>query len=611
MKTGNNPGSHPQDRLFTVEQIAAQVMALADRVERLSGRIAVIEQIIPMDRAAPRQRVAAARPSGKNAHAGPQPLLDTSVLLRRISAVCFLLVVALILRTVTDSQIINIRIGSILGMSYAAVLVLVGWRLYSTANRLAPVFPGCGILLLFSIVLETHIRYASLSTAGAYLILFLAGMTVFAMSIRYQVSQLICLAVPGGAAVALAIDFPYPPYPIPGLILLTAVVAASYAFKQGICRYLRWLVLGLAALFWFLWTSKINTLSVLAGPAAQALYPRWFFPMLFAFWGVYLTTVVLNILRKELRLGFFESVLPTLTAVGAFSAGQIAFRGRQDQPDWFYLITAVIAVLHLALAWWLAGVDREKGRGSNVFILAGACLIILTSATVFRKDLGTILPAWSASALALALLSGFLQNQGIRITSYLMQGVTCTTAIASGVIRVPAESPAAGGAAAGIFLLSLIQYHWSRANPPNQANSWYYSRIDPGDRSRMVLLISGLAGGYYFFQFVLHEALARLMTDFNHALQGGQSLIINIGALGLLYLALVKRDRELVLAAAMVALLGAGKVVFFDLFGIKGVPLVLGVFSTGLVAAFGSVVLGRWQKKKAGAAEQPPLSPSG
>jgi hypothetical protein len=34
------------------------------------------------------------------------------------------------------------------------------------------------------------------------------------------------------------------------------------------------------------------------------------------------------------------------------------------------------------------------------------------------------------------------------------------------------------------------------------------------------------------------------------------------------------------------------------MFGIKGVPLVLSVFSTGVVAAFGSVVMGRWQQKR-------------
>ena len=139
-------------------------------------------------------------------------------------------------------------------------------------------------------------------------ILFIAGATVFALSIRHRASILICLGVPGTAAVAMAIDFPYPLYPVLGLLLLSAIVAASYAFKQQMCRYLRWFTLVLAALFWLLWTSKMNTLPACAEPVAEAMYPDWFFPMLFTFWGVYLTTVVLNVLKKDLQLGFFESI---------------------------------------------------------------------------------------------------------------------------------------------------------------------------------------------------------------------------------------------------------------------------------------------------------------
>jgi hypothetical protein len=65
-----------------------------------------------------------------------------------------------------------------------------------------------------------------------------------------------------------------------------------------------------------------------------------------------------------------------------------------------------------------------------------------------------------------------------------------------------------------------------------------------------------------------------------------------------MYLALKGRNRELIVIAAIIAVIGAGKVFILDLFGIKGVPLVLSVFSTGVVAAFGSVVMGRWQKKE-------------
>jgi len=600
-------GNFADNPALSVEQLTEQLNSLSTKVENLSARLATLEGSIPARQKAagsqfsPPDRVQVQDRAG--AQAGPAPLIDTSALLTRVATVCFLLVVALILRTITDNQIINTQVGSVLGMAYAAFLIIAGWRLYSKKSRLAPVFPGCGILLLFSIVLETHARFQSLSTIGAYSILFIAGVTLFALSIRHRATVLICLGVPGTAAVAMAIDFPYPIYPVLGLLLLSAIVAASYAFKQQMCRYLRWFTLVLAALFWLLWTSKMNTLPTCAEPVAAAMYPSWFFPILFAFWGVYLATVVLNVLKKDLQLGFFESIIPTVTAVGAFAAGNLAVCNWFERANWFYLAVLIIAVLHLGLAWWLARHDREKASGSNVFILAGACLIIMLSAAVFKKNIGYVLPIWSGSAFILALLSAYLHNQGIRVTSYLMQTVTCTAAIISGTVAVPAASPAATAlATAGLCVFGLLQYQWSRKNHPDPTHSFFFAKLDRNDLSAVILLVSGLLGGYYFAQFLLHQALGSMIADFDFQYRSGQSLIINIAAILLMAIALKGKNRELIIIATILALIGAGKVFIFDMLRIKGVPLVLSVFSTGVVALFGSVVLGRWQKKEVEAA---------
>ncbi|MCL7489317.1 MAG: DUF2339 domain-containing protein [Desulfobulbaceae bacterium] len=588
-----------------VENLSEQIEILQLRVEQLSTRLQALEQgkaaTSPLQQ--PQATPSAAPPAMAGSAAGaPQalpPLFDTSALLPRISTICFLLVIALILRTITDNQIIDTRAGSILGMAYACVLILLGWRLYAKNSRLAPVFPGCGILLLFSIVLETHKHYGSLSTDGAYTILFLAGATVFALSIRYRASYLICLGVPGAAATAMAIDFPYPDFHILSLLLLSAIIAASYAFKQQMCRYLRWFTLLLATLFWLLWTSKMNTIPNCAEPVAEAMDPDWFFPMLFCFWGVYLATVILNVLNKELRLGFFESVIPTVTAAGAFGAGYVAVRNWFQEELWFYGLMVVIATLHLVIAWWLSRRDREQSTGVNVFILAGACLIVLTSATFF-KHIGFILPVWSASALGLALLSAYLHNEGVRVTSYLLQATACFTAISSGAVLVPAQAPVAAGLAGiSLCLFSLVQYNWSRSHAPDPSHSFFFSKLDTHNYSATLLLVIGLLGGYFFAQLVLYQGLSSMASEFMPRFKSGQSLIINTGALILLYIALKRRNREILLIGSMVALTGAGKVFIFDLLGIKGMPLVLSVFSTGVVAAFGSVVMGRWQKKEA------------
>ena len=592
-------GQFAENPSHVIENLSEQVQILKSKVEHLSSRLTAIEN----DRLLPTQQSRVT--SGQDQRADSQEhdtspsLIDTKALLPRIATICFLLVVALILRTITDNQIINTQAGSTLGMAYAAILILLGWRLYEKKSRLAPVFPGCGILLLFSIVLETHGRFESLSTIGAYSILFIAGVSIFAMSVRYRASALICLGVPGTAGVALAIDFPYPIYPIMGLLLLSAILAASYAFKQQMCRYLRWITLGISVIFWLLWTSKIETIPACAEPIAEAMYPSWFFPMLFIFWGVYLTTVVLNVLKKDLQLGFFESLLPTVTAIGAFWAGHTAVYNWFENENLFYSTIIVIAMLHLALAWWLARHDREKASGSNVFTLAGTCLIVLTSATVV-KNIGYILPVWSASALALLLLSASWKNEGIRVTSYLLQATTCIVAVFSTAVMVPTALPVATGLSAlSLCVFSLIQYNWSRSNHPDPTHSFYFSKLDTKDYSAVILLLAGLLGGYYFSQFVLHEMLSNMFADFDQQFKSGQSIIINISAMILMFIALRGKNREIIIIATIIAILGGIKVFIFDLFGIKGVPLVLSVFSYGVVAAFASVVMGKWQKKEA------------
>ena len=71
-----------------------------------------------------------------------------------------------------------------------------------------------------------------------------------------------------------------------------------------------------------------------------------------------------------------------------------------------------------------------------------------------------------------------------------------------------------------------------------------------------------------------------------------------IGAVLLLLFASSRKNREILTVAIIVGIMGMLKSFVFDLFGIKGMPLIFSVFSSGIVAAVGSVVSSRWQGKK-------------
>ena len=92
--------------------------------------------------------------------------------------------------------------------------------------------------------------------------------------------------------------------------------------------------------------------------------------------------------------------------------------------------------------------------------------------------------------------------------------------------------------------------------------------------------------------------LSGTASDFVYMFRGGQTVFINLGAVFLLLVASKRKNREILTVAIVVGILGMLKSFIFDLFGIKGMALVFSVFSSGIVAAVGSVVSSRWQGKK-------------
>jgi hypothetical protein len=575
-----------------------QVGMLQVQVDNLTARLEAVEagnsHTVPVNKRQTQGSAAASQPVEQE---GMLKRAGTGTLLPRVAAVCFMMVIALILRTITDNQIISMQVGSLLGLTYGVALIGAGWWLYEKKSRLAPVFPVAGMLLLFSIVLETHARFESLPTFWAYVILLVAGLVAVGQSLRYRAAALICIGTLGTAFVGMAIDFPYPLFPFLGLLLLFANVAAFFSHRRELCLFLRYAILAFTVVFLMLWTFKLNMpVGVCDEPIEELLSVAWFFPTLMVFWGIYLVMVILNTMNKELQLGFYEGMLPTISGVGVFVAGIIVAGHWYWDTSLFGFGALGFAAIHFILGWWLAKRDREGATGSNAFVFAGVCLVACGLAAV-AKDLVWVLPMWSVLAYILALLSYRWHSGGVRVTSYLLQLVACAMAVFSGVFSTQSSLPFVSIlAAATMAAVSLMQYRWSRQHVPNAVHSAYFSWLDKKDTSGVVLLIAGLVSGYYFAHQGLFAILSRTMTDYAAALQSGQSVFINMGAVLLLLIALRGRSAEIASVAGMVALLGAVKVFIIDLFGIQGVALVISVFSFGIVAAVASVVMGKWQK---------------
>jgi hypothetical protein len=582
-----------------LKSLTEQVGFLQETVDELSARLLSLEKgKAPKEE---RRPVEEARPPAQQVNIPQEGVLKkagTGALLPSVAAVCFALVFALILRTVTDSGTINTQLGSMLGMGYAAALIIGGWWLYSRQSRLAAVFPACGLLLLFSIVLETHARFQSLSSVMAYIILFAAGAVVVVLGLRYRASFQLCIAALGSGLVGMSIDFPYPLYPMLALLLFGGSVAAYVANQKKLCPSLRWTTLGLIFFFWLFWAFKLNVPVVCDAPSAAVLHLTWFFPLLFVFWAFYTVTNIHRMATENEELGFFESLLPTVVGVGAFLAAWSVTLPWYRSSFWLGIVGVLAALLHFGAGGWLATRNKDGAIGSTTYTFAGVILLSFGVAAIFANLLWAV-PVLSVAAYLLARVANRWQSGGIRCTSYLFQLAAGLVALSSGVISADIAAPLIGSLVLGTLMtMSLLQYSWCRRHTPPAMHSAFFSWLDRKDFSAVILLLTGLVSGFFLLRLGLYQVLARSSADFEYMFRGGQTVFINLGAVFLLLAASSRKNSEILSVAIVVGLLGMVKSFVFDLFGIKGMPLVFSVFSSGVVAAVGSVVSSRWQGRK-------------
>ena len=577
-----------------------QVKFLKDKVDELSDRLQLLESGESLVQKTDEVNSAAAITVEKKVapQEGVLKKAGTGALLPRVATICFIMVVALILRTITDSEIIDKQLGSMLGMGYATALILVGGWFYLKKSSLAPVFPACGLLLLFSIVIETHARFQSLSTVMAYVILIAAGVVVIAMGLRHRAPFQLYSAALGSGLIGMTIDFPYPVYPLLALILFGGCVAAYIAWRAEICQSLRWTTLGLAMVFWAFWAYKLNVPAACDEPTADILYLTWFFPFLFLFWIFFTITNIYRMASDMEDLGFFESLLPSVVSMGAFLAAWSVIIPWYRNTLWLGIIGILTGLVHLGAAAWLAKRNKEGALGSTTYTFAAVLLLSFGVASIFSNLLWSV-PVLSVSAYIMARLANRWQSGGIRCTSYLFQLAAVLVALGTGVVAADISSPLVGSLVLGTLMsMSFLQYRWCRSHAPPSMHSAFFSWLDKKDFSAIILLLTGLVSGFFLMRLGLYQVLAGTTSDFEYMFRGGQTVFINLGAVFLLLLASSRKNNEILTVAIVVGILGMLKSFVFDLFGIKGMPLVFSVFSSGVVAAVGSVVSTRWQGKK-------------
>ncbi len=522
--------------------------------------------------------------------------VNQSSLLPQLATLCFLLVVALMLRTVTDNDILDKQLGSLLGMTYAAALIGYGWYNYRRSSPLAPVFTICGAALMFTIIVETHAHFASLPSIPAYLLLMCTAAAMAGISYRFRIALPMLVGTLGMCIAAFAVNYPNPIFPYLVLLLLFANILGFFATRLQRCSWLRWIILGLTVFTFQVWAVKLGlSLSRKVAVAGQAL--PWFLPMVALLSAIYLAISLYGILKDNSgKISRFDFSLPTINVIWAFLAMRYVLTARGENIILLGMFGAAVAAAYLFLAFWLGRRKIAGAPGTNTFTLAGSVLLILSLPLAAAGYALAYLPILAGAALAMAHLSAEWRSGGVRVTALLLQlyvGIALGLALhghdSAGFSF--AYAPATGMAA----LCALLQFHWCRKTAPPK-ESQIYSPFDKEDRSAVLLFMVALINGFLMLRVLLFLALTASPGDVANAFACIQSVVINASAAGLMLFAFFRRNKEIRSVALLVILIGGGNVFLSDLFATRGFPLVASVFSFGLAVALDSVILSRWQR---------------
>ena len=527
-----------------------------------------------------------------------------TALLPRISSLCFLLVVALALRTVTDNQLLDPQIGSLLGMVYAGGLIAWGAFKYRQGSPLAPVFAVAGTLLMFSVVAETHAHFEALPTVPAYVILTIVGAAAALISYLNRVAAPVFAGTLGMSIAGLAIDYPNPVFPYLSILLLAANLFGVYATRLQRCSWLRWILLLITLLVLQIWSFKLGISLARQEFSTLPFALSGFFPMLAIFALFYLVTAVVGIIwRGQDRVARFDLALPTLSCGWLFILTRYVVNAGNDNPQVLGIVAVILAVGLLGIAHWMGSHRDDKARGTNAFSLAAVVLLAMALPLALSHPL-LALSLLSAMALGLTWTAHRWQSGGVWITSYLLQLYACGALVLElQATEVAAPSALSALAAGALACIGLWHFRWVRTHPP-AADSLVFSRFDRDDRSAILLLLAALVSGFFTLRVGIYQTMQVFHAEGPGAFGCYQSVLVNLSAIILMSMALWRDNKELRNVAILVTLVGGAKVFFGDLLGAKGVPLVLSVFSFGLAAAVDSIVLGRWQKS-ATAHQQP------
>jgi hypothetical protein len=583
--------SEEQRHLETrIEQLTAELSLLRQRVEQVALFVGAPASLLnvaaapvppPEPRPVPGTVIAEEEATWER---------ESSRLLSRASTLSFLLVLALILRTVTDNSLVPPDMGSIIGIGYSALLIAIGWFMYARKGAQAPVFTSCGTILVFAVIAESNLnqKFHLLPLLPAFALLVATGAVTAALSHRYRVRLPFSIGTVGMALAAVVVTFheQAPDFRYLIVTLLVANFLGHFTMSLEKCKWVGWTLFLITAATTIWWAFSIRSLYINPPTAASAtaMLP-WFLAGVGAFGGMYLAIASWEILTGQSeQVGNYYLALPTLTVLWSFGSALFVTAILHSSMMLVSGLGLFVALLHIYVTRYLSK-ERSGGRGGLGAICNAGAILLAMALPIITGNALFALPILCALSLMFIIFSGAWQSGGVRLTSYLLQLHT-TALFVFLQINLSPTSPIGILLVVGFILsgLTFLQYQWARSNPP------------PVDLTAGGILILSLLSTFLLFRAGAFAALGHIDSTF----RATQSVFINAAAAGMVIWAYVRKSGEMRNIAIAIILIGALKVAVFDLMSIKGIPLVMSILSFGLATATLSIFLSRWQRRVQG-----------
>jgi len=580
-----------------LKDVTERIDSLEQTIGRLEARITALEE---GHIASPSvQDEALADHSKQPKQSLPERLLSLAGktdALPRLATTCFILVVALALRTATDNEMLNQQLGTMIGMVYAAGLIMNGWYLYGRQGSQSPVFITWGTILFCMVVVETQAHFKALPPIPAYFILMAMGACLAIVSHLYKKGLPVIIGTIGMCLAGMAIDYPNPIFTYLAPLILFANGLAFFASHIRSCSWLRWFVLGVTILVAQVWSMKLGIYLIDDQVPPSLLAENFFFPVIGLFTFGFVLSSYYGVRRSGTdKLTRFDNAVPTVAAIWAYmSCHYVLSRGGES----FFLLGLfglLAAGLHYLLVFALYRRGIEGTPGAMTLTLAGTAWAALCMPQLLGGMVGGAM-LLSLLAFGLILVSEHLENRGVRWSGYLLQ-VYSAVGLLSALYNEPqGKQLLLTVISTGVVaLVGLYLFIWCRKRPVREGPR-QFAGIDRKDRLAVLILFSGLLAGFFQARALLHWGLHQLPGNQLDAFICLQSVLINSAIAVFIVLAWRGKNREMRNIAVLVTLIAAAKVFMIDMLSAKGMPLVVSVLSFGLVASVESFVLTRWQK---------------